>query len=128
MIPILAMLIFCLQKFAATQSVNDRKRTREAKLHTLAHKAFVNNCMEETPDMSARVLQGKLTDEFGIQVSINSINVYRRKLGWVQEQTRYCQLISNVNVQKRKDWCELQIRNNEQFDVSTSFYLLKPSY
>ena len=95
------------------------RRTREGRLHTREHEDYVNRCMTETPDMSARILKEKVATEFGIDLSISALNVYRRKLGWVQKQTRYCQLIRNVNVEKRREWCETQIRNHEQFDVST---------
>jgi transposase len=109
-----------LQKHAVTGSVQDKKKTGTAKLHTTQHADFVNGKIEENPDLSARKLRDLILEEFGINVSVSAVRVYRRKLGWVTSRTRYCQMIRHANKEKRKQWCEEQLERNEQFDVSMS--------
>ena len=40
----------------------------------------------------------------------------RRKLGWVQTATKYCQMVREPNRAKRLEFCERCLRENEQFD------------
>ena len=37
----------------------------------------------------------------------------RRHLGWTSQRTRYCQLISDVNKEKRMDWCLNQVLTSD---------------
>jgi transposase len=74
--------------------------------------------MTETPDMSAKMLVEKVMERFNIIISTSAVTKFRRKLGWTQTTTHYCQMISDTNKQKRKDWCQEQLDNNETFDVS----------
>jgi transposase len=113
-----------LQKYAETGSIQDRKKTGiKAKLHTDQHAQFVNNKMEETPDLSAKKLTDAIEAEFHIQVSISTVRRYRRSLGWVASRTRYCQMIRHANKEKRVRWCQEQIEANEQFDVSEKLFI-----
>ena len=94
------------------------RRNPSARLRLPIHAEFVNKCMQDQPDMSAKTLAEKIKEEFNITLSTSKMNAYRTYLGWKQGNTRYCQLIRDVNKDKRKQWCELQLRNAEQFDVS----------
>ena len=38
----------------------------------------------------------------------------RKSLGWTSTRPHYCQLIRDANKVKRKEWCERQLKNNEQ--------------
>lgn len=40
----------------------------------------------------------------------------RKEIGWVCTQPHYCQLITEANKIKRKEWCQRQIDNKEQFE------------
>ena len=117
-----------MQKHAVTGSVQDQRKNRTPTLHTTEHADFVNGKIEENPDLSASKLNDLIQAEFGINVSVSTVRVYRRKLGWVASKTRYCQMIRHVNKDKRKDWCEEQLQSNEQFDVSMSLYLRMSMY
>lgn len=105
-----------LAKFNETGSILNRSRHPRGKLYSQEHEEFVNGQMTETSDMSAGELSRRIRDRFGIEVSKAAVKRYRRKLGWKQGTTRYCQLISDVNKEKRRTWCELQLANNETFD------------
>jgi len=39
-----------------------------------------------------------------------------KEIGWVCTRLHYCQLIREANKLKRKEWCQRQIDNNEQFE------------
>ena len=68
--------------------------------------------------MSAKVLAQKVLQEFNIEISTSAMSSYRRKIGWTQHRTRYCQMIRHANKEKRVQWCQIQLDNNEQFNVS----------
>lgn len=67
-------------------------------------------------EISARDLQRRLLEQLKINVSITVINRERRRLGWVQSTTRYCQLIRNENKEKRLFFCIELLSNDEQFN------------
>jgi transposase len=109
------------QKHNDTGSVADKPKTgRRAKLHSAQHDDFVNQKMEETSDLSAKKLQEAIEAEFNIEVSVSTVRVFRRSLGWVSGKMRYCQMIRHVNKEKRVQWCQDQLAADEQFDVSMS--------
>ena len=91
-----------IQKFDATGMVQDKARKKRKMLHTAEHEAFVNGTMEAVSDMSAAVLVREIEGQFQITASITTVSRYRRKLGWKQHLTRYCQLMRDANKEKRK--------------------------
>lgn len=109
-----------MQKFDQLGSVANKKKCRPGnlKLGTAEHAAFVNRCMTEMPDLTAREVAMKIQNEFNVTVSTSTVNRFRQKLGWTQHGTRYCQLIRDVNKDKRVEWCEQMLENDERFDVS----------
>ena len=48
----------------------------------------------------------------------------RKEIGWVCTRPHYCQLIREANKLKRKEWCQKQLSNNEQFEnvIFTGIY------
>jgi hypothetical protein len=72
--------------------------------------------MTDCSDLSAFDLQKKITATFNIDVSVSGVSAFRRRIGWTQQKTRYCQLIRNVNKEKRVLWAREQLASNEQFD------------
>ena len=59
---------------------------------------------------------GRILLHFGLQLSTEKVRHLRRKLGWVQTGTKYCQLICEPNRVKRLEFSENCLRENEQFD------------
>lgn len=110
-----AVRMLC-KKYDDTSSTEDRPRSRKGKLYLPEHDEFINNCMRETPDMSAAVLALKIRDHFQINLSPQAVSAYRRKLGWKLQQTRYCQLIRHANKEKRLQWAQEQLAAGEQFN------------
>lgn len=69
-------------------------------------------------ELTARKLKGILGKNFTNfpDVSLSTIKRYHKEIGWVNTQPHYCQLIREVNKAKRKDWCQMQLDKNEQFE------------
>lgn len=110
-------------RFEDTGNLDNKKRNRMCQFGTDEHLQYLENCINSKPDSTAKELSDKLLTEFNIQVSNKRINILRKKLGWTQVGTQYCQLIRDVNKVKRKDWCTKMMNDNETFDVSLSIYI-----
>ena len=107
------------RKFDQLGTVNNRKIQRAAKFgNEQAHKDYVDRVMEEHPDTTARALSDGIASTFNINVSKQTAARVRRKLKWHRKSTRYCQMIREVNKDKRLVWCMEQIERGETFDVS----------
>ena len=101
--------------------MSNEPRARKAKLHSPEHEEYVNRCMTDAPDMSAKELRDKIRAHFNLEVSATAATRYRRRLGWTQHNTHYCQMIREANKEKRLEWSNLQLQTQERFDVSTFF-------
>ena len=106
------------KKFENSGLVTNKKKFRPGAFGTDAHKDFINQTMNNQPNMTGRVLADKIFEEFGTRRSISRVNTIRRECGWTLHGTRYCQLIRDVNKEKRLDWCRKMLETQERFDVS----------
>ena len=77
---------------------------------------FVNTMMEENDETTAKTLVSAIWDKFSLNFSISKARRLRYDLGWVGENTKYCQLIRTANVEKRLNFAKLCIELNDQFD------------
>ena len=48
-----------------------------------------------------------------VSISISTIKRVRRELGWVAKRIRYCAMTTEVNKEKRVEWCQEQIREGD---------------
>ena len=106
-----------IKKFNETGSVSNKKKTVQIKFGLQEHKNFIDACMEQQADMSAKTLQGRIREEFDLQVSYSRIRTVRRELGWVLSRTRYGQMVRDVNQVKRREWAQVMLDNQETFEV-----------
>ena len=72
--------------------------------------------MEKDDELTAAKLLKKLQDQLGVNFSESKVKRLRRKLGWVQTGTKYCQLIREANRDKRLQFCLKCLEENEQFE------------
>ena len=79
---------------------------------------FLDSLITEKPESTAKELAKKILDKYGIQLSKSRVSAWRKKLGWIQTGSRYCQLIRERNKVKRVDWANEMLRTQENFDVS----------
>lgn len=90
--------------------------------------ALIDTLMEKNNEYCAlelkRIIEFKLNRNRPInckfQISVASVNRIRKELGWVYSSTRYCQMIREVNRQKRMEFC-LSILRNPQKIKSLAF-------
>lgn len=67
---------------------------------------FIDELMAENTDLTSRQLYSALKEAYPtVEASLSTVQRPRRHLGWTAKRTRYCQLISEVNKEKRMEWC-----------------------
>ncbi len=77
---------------------------------------FIDKETDKNRELEAEALANKIYERFSIRVCPRTVSIYRRDLGWVYENTRYCQFIRAVNKEKRLKWCLERIAANETFE------------
>ena len=91
----------CLKRLSAPVV---KKRVYKLKLGSTAI-SFVDAEVNADREISARELQMRLHENINVDVSVSVINRERRRMGWVQKNTRYCQMIRAENKVKRLFYC-----------------------
>ena len=62
--------------------------------------------MAENTDLTSRQLYAAFKEAYpSMAVSVSTMKRASCHLGWTWKCMRYCQLISDVNKEKRVDWC-----------------------
>ena len=108
-----------IKKFQSTGSVANKRPSTPSVLKKLEerHLVFIDKCMAEDDELTSRQLHSMFLKEFPeTPVSISTVKRARQDLGWVRKKTRYCALISDKNKEKRLEWCQLQLKNGEEFN------------
>ena len=78
------------------------------------HYRFVDELMAENTDLTSRQLYAAFKEAYpSMAVSVSTMKRARRHLGWTSKRTRYCQLISDENKEKRIDWCLHQVLSGD---------------
>ena len=78
---------------------------------------FIDKAMENNDELTGRQLHELLLEIWpDLQISITTIKKVRRMLGWVCSRPKYCQLVRELNKQKRVEWCTERIATQENFD------------
>ena len=78
----------------------------------------LEDCLRNDDEMMAKKLKTKLSEKITNfpNVSLATIKRNRKECGWVCTCPHYCQLIRDANKVKRKEWCQQQLDNGEQFE------------
>ena len=114
--PALKTIQEVLKKFRDTGSIENRPKHREFKFGNQDHRDYVDQCIRERSDISLKELKIKVQDHFQINISRTRLSVMRKSLGWISTGRKYCQMIRQVNKQKRLDWCRQMIETAEEFN------------
>ena len=91
------------------------KRVYKRKLGSAAL-AFIDAEVNADREISGRELQKRMKEKLDVNVSITVINKERRRMGWVQTSTRYCQMIRAENKDKRLFFCTDIFVQKEEFN------------
>lgn len=80
--------------------------------------AVMEESLRRDDEMTARKLERVLGEKFVElpNVSLSTIKRYCKNMGWICNRPHYCQLIREANKVKRKEWCQKQIDNKEDFE------------
>ena len=106
-----------LKRYQERQSFeNAPKPGRPAAGVTAELMNFIDSEMDRNDEMTSPELTRRIYERFGLAFSREKVMRLRRKLGWVQTGTKYCQLIREPNRVKRLEFSEQCLRENEQFD------------
>ena len=104
-----------IKKFKLTGSVADVARSgRPMKLSEEA-RGFNDDQMRKDDEMTSGRIKKKL-ERRGVTVSSSTVRRARKQLGWTLQQTAYCQLIRNVNKEKRLAFAQSVIENADTFE------------
>lgn len=77
---------------------------------------FIDEQMEGNDETTSEDLQKNISRRFGVNYSRWKVKDLRRKLGWISDRTRYCQLVREANREKRLNYATECIAKNEQFN------------
>ena len=95
-----------LTKFKKTESIGDMKRRPRSRRLDEELYRFIDELMTKNTGLTSRQLYSALKEAYPmVEASLSTVKRARRHLGWTAKHTRYYQLISEVNKEKRMDWC-----------------------
>ena len=72
--------------------------------------------MESNNELTGFVLTRDINKEFNVSFSMSKVRRLRRSLGWLARKTKYCQLVREVNREKRLNYAMECLRTEETFD------------
>ena len=103
-----------LSKFWKTSPIADIKRRPRSRRLDEEHYRFVDETMAQITDLLSRQLYTVFKTAYpSTEASLSTIKRARHDLGWTMKRTRYCQLISDVNKEKRMEWCLDRVISND---------------
>lgn len=79
------------------------------------HLSFLDAKMTENNELNGKELKDMLEEQFGIRISKATVLRWRRHLGWKYAPTRYCQMVSQANKEKRLLFAQACLDNGEEF-------------
>ena len=104
-----------VKKIKLTGSVdNFPKSGRPRKLNASA-KAFIEAQMRKNDEATSCQIQKKLF-KHGVEVHPSTVRRARKEQGWTLQNTKYCQLIRDVNKTKRLEFAQQVIATEDTFD------------
>ena len=108
------LLCLLLKKYRSTGSVADRRTTTPKKKLTDDHYRFIDDRMAENDELTAANLYALLIERYPeLSVSVSTVKAARMHLGWSAKKTRYGAMISEVNQEKRVEWCRERIATGD---------------
>ena len=96
----------------------DRPRRSRSRILSKEHEIFIDNALANNDELTSQKLKRLLVAKWPElrNLSISNIKRCRKRLGWVATKPRYCQLIRELNKDKRLEWC-IQCRlDHEKFN------------
>ena len=105
-----------LRRFQERQSLeNTPTPGRPAEQVTLEVLNFIDAEMEKNDELTAPHRRNKINEKFHCDFSESKVKRIRKKLGWVQTGTKYCQLIHEPNRVRRLEFAMKCLEDRESF-------------
>ena len=97
-----------MKKYAETHSIARKPGSGQvaAEIKALVEQQQMHIDDETTAHQLHRLLQSH-----GYKISLCIVLRCRRSLGWTFRDSAYCQLVRNVNKQKRREWAKANLRD-----------------
>ena len=96
-----------VKKFASNGYLRDIKRRSRPSILGAEHYQYIDELMIKNDELTATNLYNELLEKFlTLKLSRETVRRARNKLGWISTTPKYCQLIREVNKEKRLKWCE----------------------
>ena len=106
-----------MQKFRRCGTIQDLPRRKRPMKLSSEMLQFINSQLQENDELTSRQLQSSLMEKYPLlNVSLPTVKRARKKLGWVCTKPHYCQLIRDLNKQKRYLWCQFLQSTNEKYE------------
>ena len=105
------------RKFHTVHTIRDLPRATRPRILTRKMVLAMEDLLRNDDEMTARRLKTKLSKNFSTfpDVSLAIIKRNCKESGWVCTRPHCCQWIWDKNKIKRKEWCQQQLDNDEQF-------------
>ena len=105
-----------LKKVRDDSCLVDKPRAGRSSKITLQVKNIIDGALVQNGELNATDLQNRITRATGNVIPLSTIRRARKKLRWVQEGARYCQLIKIANRPKRLEFAQRCLANADTFD------------
>ena len=105
------IIFLFLKRYAETHSIARKPGSGRLSKLTAEIKALVEQQMQLDDETTAHQLH-RLLQARGYKISLRTVLRCRRSLGWTFRGSAYCQLIHDVNKQKRLDWAKANLMDD----------------
>ena len=82
---------------------------------TKTHYNFLQVWLQENSEQTARVIQKRFVNVFGLNISVSQVKIMRKKLQWTKTNRKYGQFVNIKNRQIRVQWCLRALETKETF-------------
>ena len=106
-----------LRKYQHHGIITDFFRRSHAPKLSSEQLKFIDDSMARNDEITGRQMRELLREKWpSLEVSISTVKRERQNIGWVSTRPKYCQLVREINMEKRFSWCKEQISVKETFD------------
>ena len=106
-----------MKKYEKHVSIRNLPKPKPPHILNFDQVKFIDDSLAENDEMTARQLQTAVVKKWpNVKVSISTMKRMRQSLGWVATRPKYCQLVRQVNMDKRLSWCTDMVKSKETFD------------
>ena len=106
-----------IKKYKKHGSIQNLPKPKPPHILNFDQVKFIDDSLAQNDEMTAWQLQTAILKKWpNVKVSISTVKRMRQSLGWVATRPKYCQLVRQVNMDKRLSWCKDMLKTKETFD------------